>query len=85
MVLFSAGFQANTGVLVGTGGIVLASTLLGMFPQVKEYLPTMLMDGNSLIYGTAEPRDYVAAVAVSIALGIACFAAGIFVFNKKQL
>lgn len=85
MVLFSAGFRANTGVLVGTGGVVLASNLLGIFPQVKEYLPAMLMDGNSLIYGVCEAGEYTTALVVAIALSVTCMGISIPIFNKRQM
>lgn len=85
MVLFSTMSGANTGVLLGTGGVVLASFLLGLLPKVKAYMPTMLMDGNALIYGTAETGDYSSAVLVTAVTGLLCIVAGIPVLRKKQL
>lgn len=84
-VLFSAFARSNTGVLAGTGGIVLASYLIGLFPKVKEYVPTLLTDGNSLIYGVSEARTYSAAMIVTVILGVVCFAACIPVLNKRQV
>ncbi len=84
-VLFSALASANTGVLVGTGGVVLSFYLLGMLPKMKDWLPTRLSDGNSLIYGTVEAKSYTAAILITVALSLACFAVSIPVFHKKQL
>ena len=84
-VLFSTLSGSNTGVLVGTGGVVLASSLAGMIPKLTKYLPTMLTDGNSLIYGLKEPADYTAALTVACVTAAASFAVSLTVFNKKQL
>ncbi len=83
--LFSAGAQSNTGVLAGTGSVVLASYLIGMFPGAKEYMPTLLMDGNSLIYGSSDVQAYTLAMIITAVLCMLCFAASIPIFNKKQL
>ena len=85
MVLFSTLSTANTGVLVGTGGVVLVSSLAGMFPKVSKYLPTMLTVGNSLFYGTMNPEDYTAALIVACVTAAASFAVSLTLFNKKQL
>ena len=60
VVLFSVAANANAGVLLGTGGVVLASYLLSMIPKLNQYLPTQLTDGNSLIYGAVEAEKYLA-------------------------
>ena len=84
-VFFSTLAMSNTGVLVGTGGIVLASYLIGLLPRQKEYMPTLLMDGNSLIYGIENAQTYTSAVLITVILSIICIAASIPIFNKKQL
>ena len=83
--LFSTLVKANTGVLAGTGGVVFALYLLGMLPKLKEYMPTYLMDGTSLIYGLSEPQTYGKALVITLLLTAACFVAGIPAFNKKRL
>ncbi len=85
MVLFSTLVQSNTMVLVGTGGIVLALNLLGLFPKVEKYLPTLLSDGNALIYGNAEASSYAAAFLITLLISVACVAISFPIFNKKQL
>jgi ABC-2 type transport system permease protein len=85
MVLFSVLATANTGVLVGTAGVVGISSLLGLFPQISEYLPTRLTDGNSLIYGKADAESYIASLAIVLVWSVACMMASIPLFRKKQL
>ena len=84
-VLFSTLCQDSTGVLLGSGAVVLASTLLGFFPKLQKYLPTLLSDGNSLIYSLAETEAYTPSLLIAAAMGILCFALSIPLFNKKQL
>ena len=84
-IFFSTVSTANTGVLLGAGGLVLVSYLLGMIPKIDKYLPTRLTDGNSLIYGAAEAETYTVALILSTVIGLACFVGSLAVFNKKQL
>lgn len=56
-----------------------------LIPKAKEYLPTLLMDGNSLIYGTVEAQSYVTAIYITVLLSVVCLAISIPVFNKKYL
>ena len=85
VVLFSAMANENSGVLIGTGGIVLVSSLLGFFPKLGKFLPTLLTDGNALIYGTSEPDKYFAALVVAGVMTLTCFGFSIPIFNKRQL
>jgi len=85
MVLFSAWADSNILVLAGSGGAVLLSYLLSILPKLSRYLPTMLMDGNSLIYGVLEPVDYVPALIVSLLTALTCVLFALPTFDKKQL
>ena len=85
LVFFSTLSVSSAVVLVGTGGVVFASTLLSMIPKVSKYLPTLLSDGNSLIYGTTAAEKYVPALLIATAMGILFFALSIPIFNRKQL
>lgn len=84
-ILFSTSAKSNTGVLTGTGGIIIVSYLIGMIPKVKEYMPMLLMDGNSLIYGASDPQTYSAAIFITVILCVICFVICIPMFNKKQI
>jgi ABC-2 type transport system permease protein len=85
VILFSTLSNENTGVLVGTGGIVLVSSLLSFFPKLSNYLPTSLSDGNSLIYGLVDTDKYTTAFVIAAVTGLTCIALSIPIFNKKQL
>ena len=84
-VLFSTAVRSSSGVLVGTGGIVLVSSFLSIIPKISKYLPTHLSDGNSLIYGTTEPKEYLVCIILTAIATIVCFGISIPIFNKKQL
>ena len=83
--VFSTIANSNSGVLTATGGVVLASYLLGLWPKLTEYLPTMLADGNSLIYGVMEADAYMRALVITVTVSIVCFMVSIPIFNKKHL
>ena len=85
LVLFSSLAKENTGVLLGTGGVVLTCSLFSFIPKVQKFLPTQLTDGNSLIYGAIEMDKYVPALGIAGAMTLVCFVASIPIFNKKQL
>ena len=85
MIFFSTASKANTGVLVSCGGVVFVTYLLGLVPKIGKYLPTMLTDGASLVYGYSEPKDYAAAAVITVFTAVLLFAVSLPVFNKKQL
>ena len=85
MTLFSTLSASNTGVLIGTGAVVLASYIVGLLPKASTYLPTLLMDGTSLIYGSAEAKTYIASILITAVAALVCFVVSIPIFNKKQL
>lgn len=84
-VLFSTLFQTNTQVLVATGGSAFACYLLGLLPKVKRVVPTLLTDGNALIYGTSDAQAYTVALIVAAVTAVACMFLSLLAFNKKQL
>jgi len=85
MTLFSTISTSNTGVLLGTGAIVLISYIVSFLPKANKYLPILLTDGNSLIYGMAQSKEYIAAIIVTAIATIFCFSVSIPIFNKKHL
>jgi len=85
MTLFSTLAISSISVLMGTGGIILLSYVIGLIPKAAKYLPTLLTDGNSLIYGVTHPEKYLTAIVITVAASLICFALSIPVFNQKQL
>ena len=85
MILSSTVTSSFSGVLLITGGFVFVSSILGALPKIKDYTPTLLTDGTSLIFDKLQPSDYLPCLGITLALTIICFGASFPVFNKKQL
>lgn len=85
MVFFSVLFRNNTGVLLGTGGILLAVYLIQMLPKAGEYMPTMLMNSASLLTGGIEGEAFLKALIVTVVLCVVGITASIPIMNKKQI
>lgn len=85
MVLFSSIASSNSTVLVGTGAIAFGCYLIGMLPKIGKYLPTLLMDGNSLIYGAKEPEDYMVALVVLAISCVICLGISVPLLNRKRI
>ena len=85
VTLFSTVFTSNSNVLTATAAIVLLSYIISIFPKISEYMPTLLADGNSLIYAKTTPDTYFSALAVTIITGITALVLSVPIFNKKQL
>lgn len=85
MILFSVLLNSNGAVLCGTGIVVFGLYLIGLFPKLKEYVPTFLMDGNSLIYGVEEAEKYYVTIGISGVMCILCLIFSVFIFNKKRI
>lgn len=84
-VLFSTIVSANTGVLVGTGAVVFGLYMLSLLPKLTKYTPTLLMDGNSLIYGAKNAEDYMIALVITIITALTCIIASVPILNKKSI
>ena len=85
MVFFSTVSKTNTGVLLGTGGVVFVSYMIGLLPKCQKFMPTFLADGNSLIYGMEEAETYLPAIVIAIVVNVICFGISIPIFDKKQI
>ena len=85
MTLFAILSDSSAGVLLGTGGVILAFWLIGLLPKSAKYMPTFLTDGYSLIRGITEAEAYVPALFAAAAVSTVSFAASIPLFNKKPL
>ncbi|MBR6675818.1 MAG: ABC transporter permease subunit [Clostridia bacterium] len=84
-VLCSALAGSFSEVLLGTGGAVILSYVIGFIPKAKEFVPTFLTDGSSLIYGVRSAEDYAGAVVVTLSLAAILIISAFPVFNKKKL
>ncbi|MDD5900817.1 MAG: ABC transporter permease subunit [Lachnospiraceae bacterium] len=84
-VLFSVLANANTGVLVGTGGTFLAAYLMTLLPKIKVFSPARLMSTASLLTGAEKVSSCYKAVAVTAILCVTCIAVSIPIHNKKRI
>jgi len=84
-VFFSAFAESNTAVLLRCGGVVLVSVLLGMFSALKPYVPTSLMEGTPLLYGTKSPQDMLYAVLITVALSLCSLIAAVPLFRWRRI
>ena len=85
MILSSTAAGSFSGVLLITGGTVFVSFILGALPGIKDYMPTSLTDGTSLIFDKLRPSDYIPCLTITLVLTLICFGASFPIFNKKQL
>lgn len=85
MVLFSSIMKENVGILLGIVGTFFGIYLLSFIPKIKEYLPTMLMEGNALLNDIKAVSDYKIAFIVAVIASVFCFLSSIPIFNKKQI
>ena len=85
IMLCSAFLNSGTAVLLATGAIYVAASLLSMIPGIAGYLPTKLTLGPELLTKEAAVGDYTCAVAVTAVLIVLAGAVTVLRFNKKQL
>jgi ABC-2 type transport system permease protein len=85
MILFSSFATSNAVVLVGTGAVTFGLYFVGLLDKVNKYLPTRLINGNSLVYGLEKAESYYFAIWLAVAIIVICFAISIHVFGKRQL
>lgn len=84
VMLFSTIASSNTGVLVGTGAVVLGAYLVGLLPKVNKFMPTKLMETAGLLVGMEEASVYTCAIVVAMIISVGCLVVGILLFNKKK-
>ncbi len=85
VMLFSVVSNSPSGILLGTGCCVLLSYLVGLFPKIGEFAPTLLINSSSLLIGAETADNYLKAVIVTGVLCVAGFAACIPLISKKQI
>lgn len=84
-VLFSVIAKSNIIVLAGTGGVILASYLIGTLPKISRFMPTLLMNSNSLVFALEEVNYYIPALIIAISVSLALLIFSVPFFNKKHL
>lgn len=85
MLLFSAMSSSISGVLLGTGGLVIVTIILSALPKIKDYAPSVLMSGAEMIKGNGSPADHATVLVYVIIMSIAFVIGGIVIFRKRAL
>lgn len=85
VMLMSVVFSSNSAVAVGTGVGFFLFYLVGILPDVKEYLPVRLMDASELLSGIGKTEDYMWAMTVTAILTVGSIAIAVVGFNKKNV
>lgn len=84
IVFFSTLCFETSGVLAGTGMLLLVSYIAGIFPKVQDYLPTKLLECQALLTESAASADFLPALLVTVAMTTAAGVTGMFAFDKKK-
>lgn len=85
LVFFSTIGKSSSTAMLGTGGMFFVVYLFGMLPKVKKHSPLLLMDGNSLTFGTEGPESYYSAIVITIVVTLLALATSIPILNKKRI
>lgn len=85
LTFFSAFSSSASQVMMGVGGIYVAMYVVSMFGKIKEYLPSFIMEGSSLMMGQSKPGDYSAAILITSALSVLSMLVSLPITHKRQL
>lgn len=85
MILFSVLSRKYSGVLLGTGAVLLVSFVVGLIPKAAKYMPTSLMNSAALLIGQETWSEYTATITITAVLSVISIIASIPIFNKKTL
>ena len=83
--LFSSFLNNAISVAMGTGSIVIASYALGIFPNIKSYVPTYLLSAQALLVRAGDPEDYLLVIVVTSILVVVSFVLGWVIFDRRRL
>ena len=78
-------FESTGASLSLTGGLVFIIYLISLLPKVNQYLPILLTDGNSLIYGLKEIKYYIPSLIITIVVIAILICGSVLTFNKKKI
>lgn len=83
--LASVCFRSSAFVLLTVAAAFGVSYLAALFPALKEYSPSYLLESASLLAGSEKPGAYMAAIFVTIGLIVAGNVLSVIVFNRKSI
>lgn len=85
IVFFSSFAGSGIQVMLGSGAVYFAMTLIGMYKNAKEYLPVRITDSVPLYRGEYEPKDYFGAVIVTAVLSFVFVLVSLPITDKRQI
>lgn len=85
LIFFSTAGKSSPQVLLGTGGVAFGFYLLGMFPKLSAFLPTRLLEGQSLLQRMSGQKDYYNGIAAAGMMILLCMVLSVVCFDRKQL
>ena len=86
LIILASTFLKNSyAVLVSAGVIVIISYILGMLPQLSEYLPTYLLSSSSLLTNALTINSFLYSIIIIIILTILNILVSVIFFNKKSV
>lgn len=85
LALASVFCNSSGAVMLAVGAAFAASYLLGLFPAIKEYTPSYLLQSAGLLTDLNEGADYLWAAAVTVVLIVLGCILSVAAFNRKNL
>lgn len=85
ILMASAYLDTFMPVLLTVGAVYAIVYLLDIVPALADYLPVKLVDGLSLLNGTAQVKDYLSALVITLLLTAAGTLLSVIGFNRKRI
>ncbi|MBD5096836.1 MAG: ABC transporter permease subunit [Lachnospiraceae bacterium] len=85
MMLMSVICKGNTSVIVTVAVIFFVIYMLSIIPDVKDYLPTKLMNSNELMVGKSASSDYTVSMVITITISVICAVASSILIRRKAV
>ena len=85
MFFFSSFATTHIQVMIGTGCVFFAMSLIGIANSVKKYLPNTLTDSMSFCRGEQSVSDILPAVIITAVLAVASAAGALVLIKKKKI
>lgn len=84
VMTISAFARSGSLVVLGTGGVFGIVYLLGLFPDIKEYLSVQLMVSQELLVGVGKVADYRWAILITCVWIVLDIIAAMMCFDRKE-
>ena len=85
IVLFSSVMKGYIGVLLGTGGVVFALTIIDIIPKASKFTPMGLLNYGELLVGAKEMSDIIPALIITLVVTVAAIGASIPLMNRREI